>query len=58
MRNNSLPSYEQAGCFAAMVGVRTREGWERFTAGKTREDLFQQVLSVINDKVMQTPLEA
>ena len=56
--NNSLPTFEQAGRFASLVGVRTREGWARFTAGKTREDLFQQVLSIINDRVVQTPLEA
>jgi hypothetical protein len=59
MRNNNiLPSFEQAGRFASMVGVRTQEAWARFTAGKTREDLFQQVLSVINNRVVQTPLEA
>ena len=56
--NNSLPTFEQAGRFASMVGVRTKEAWERYTAGKTREDLFQQVLSVINNRVVQTPLEA
>ena len=59
MRNNNiLPSFEQAGRFAALVGVRTKEAWQKFTAGKTREDLFQQVLSVIKDRVVQTPLEA
>ena len=58
MRNNNTPSFEQAGRFAALVGIRTKEAWDRFTAGKTREDLFQQVLSVINNRVVQTPLEA
>ena len=56
--NNSLPTFEQAGRFASMVGARTKEAWDRYTAGKTREDLFQQVLSVINNRVVQTPLEA
>ena len=56
--NNSLPTFEQAGRFASMVGVRTKEAWDSYTAGKTREDLFQQVLSVINNRVVQTPLEA
>ena len=56
--NNSVPTFEQAGRFAALVGVHTKEAWDRFTAGKTREDLFQQVLSVINNRVVQTPLEA
>ena len=56
--NNSLPTFEQAGRFAAMVGVRTKEGWDNFTAGKTREDIWQQVLSAINNRVVQTPLEA
>ena len=56
--NNSLPTFEQAGRFASMVGARTKEAWDRYTAGKTREDLFQQVLSAINNHVVQTPLEA
>jgi len=56
--NNSLPTFEQAGRFASMVGVRTEEGWKRYVAGKSREDLFQQVLSVINNRVVQTELEA
>ena len=55
--NNTLPSFAQAERFAAMIGVRTEEGWKRYVAGKSREDLFQQVLSVINNRVVQTPLE-
>ena len=55
--NNSLPTFEQAGRFASMVGARTKEAWDRYTAGKTREDLFQQVLTASNNRIIQTPLE-
>jgi predicted phosphoadenosine phosphosulfate sulfurtransferase len=53
-----LPSFEKAGKFAVLVGIRTKEAWARYIAGKTREDVFQQVLSVINSRVVQTPLES
>jgi len=53
-----LPSFEQAGLFAAMIGIRTPEAWAAYTAGKTREDLFQQLLSVTNARVIQIALEA
>jgi hypothetical protein len=58
VQNKSLPSFEQAGRFATLVGARTAEAWAAWTKGKTREDIFQQVLSAINNRVVQTPLEA
>lgn len=58
MANKKLPSFEEAGRFAQMIGIRTAEAWARYTAAKSRDDLFQQVLSVINARVIQTTLEA
>jgi hypothetical protein len=58
VQNKALPTFEQAGRFAQMIGIRTAEAWDRYIAGKTHEDLFQQVLSVINARVVQIPLEA
>jgi hypothetical protein len=41
-----------------MVGVTSERGWLDFVKGLTRESLFQKVLSVVNQKIIQTPLEA
>ena len=58
MATKALPTFEQAGRFAALVGIRTKEAWDKYVADKSREDLFQQVLTVINNRIVQTPLEA
>ena len=52
-----LPTFEQAGRFAQIVGCKTELEWVHYTAGMTREDLFQRVLSVINARVTLAKLE-
>jgi hypothetical protein len=54
----ALPTFAEAGRFATMVGVTSERGWLDFVKGLTRESLFQKVLSVVNQKIIQTPLEA
>lgn len=49
----ALPTFEQAGRFALLVGVRTPEAWAAYVEGKSREDLFEQVLAVLNRRVIQ-----
>ena len=41
-----------------MIGIRTPEAWDNYVAGKTRQELFQQVLSVVNKRVIQIEMEA
>jgi len=53
----ALPTFSQAERFAQLIGVNTPEAWENYIAGKTREELFQQVLSKINSRVMQIAME-
>ena len=55
--NRILPTFEQAGRFATMVGVHTAEDWAKYTEGLTRQDLFEKVLTVTNQRVMQIALE-
>lgn len=59
MASNSpaLPTFEQAGRFATMIGIRTPEEWDRYTAGKSRQDLFEQVISVANKIIILASLE-
>lgn len=59
MQNSpALPTFAQAGRFATLIGITTPEAWKQYVAGKTRADLFEQVLSVINQRVILTTLEA
>lgn len=60
MRSKALPmpTFEQAGRFAKLIGITTPEAWDAYVVGKTREDLFQQVLSATNARVIQVALEA
>lgn len=58
MASKALPNFEQAGRLAASLGLKTAEAWEHWCIGKTREDVFQVVLSVMNARIIQTPLEA
>lgn len=58
MANKALPNFQEAGRFATLIGVHTAEAWERYCAGKSRQDLFEQVLSVINQRVIQVAMEA
>ena len=53
-----MPTFEQAGRFAKLIGINTRDAWEAYIVGRSREDLFQQVLSVTNARVIQVALEA
>lgn len=54
----ALPTFEQAGRFAKLIGVSTPEAWAKYIDGRTREDLFQAVLSVTNKRVIQIAMEA
>ena len=56
--NNTLPSFEQAGLFASMVGCKTPERWQAWLAGKTREDVWQQLISAMNGRIIIQTLEA
>lgn len=53
-----MPTFAQAGRFAELIGIRTPEAWANYVEGKTREELFQQVLSVVNKRVIQIAMEA
>lgn len=60
MVNNAalpLPSFQQAGRFAKGIGITTPEAWTAYITGKSREDIFQQVLSWTNARVIQIALE-
>ena len=41
------PTLEQAGVFAAKVGVRNQKQWERYLAGMSRAGLFKRVVEVL-----------
>ena len=58
MANKALPTFEQAGRLATSLGLKTAEAWAQWCAGKTREDVFQVTLSVMNARIIKTPLEA
>lgn len=60
MRDNSpaLPTFQQAGAFARLIGINSPEVWARYIEGKSRQDLFEQVISVINQRVIAIQLEA
>jgi hypothetical protein len=53
-----LPTFAQAGRFATGIGIKTPEAWAEFCKNKTRDDIFQQLLSWTNKRVIQIALEA
>ncbi len=52
-----MPTFKQAGAFAALIGIRTEDKWTLYTAQQTREELFQRVLSVIAGRIDRRILE-
>jgi hypothetical protein len=53
----ALPTFEQAGRFAGLIGCKSPEDWARYTAGLSRTALFEKVLTVINNRITFAPLE-
>ena len=52
-----MPTLQQAGKFAALLGIQTERGWALYTAQQTREQLFQRIVSVMQGKIIEVRLE-
>lgn len=58
MASKALPTFEQAGRFAVAMGCYNEQQWQKFIEGKTRQDLYERLMSWTNQRVIEIALEA